>query len=210
MHPNQAFRKTPQDRCVTFARERSFGSLAVNCESGPLISHIPFQLSDDGTCLEAHLVRSNPVVRLLDGPVDAVIAISGPDAYVSPDWYGMDNQVPTWNYIAVHIRGQLRRLEESELHGILDRLSAAMEARLAPKPPWSIDKMDPEIFQRMQRQIVPIAMSVDSVEGTFKLSQNKPDSARIAAANGIRTGSTGTETAILADLMDRPGGASNV
>nr|WP_306267450.1 FMN-binding negative transcriptional regulator [Pararhizobium sp. IMCC3301] len=202
IHPNQAFRKTPQDLLVAFARQRSFGSLALSYENGPLISHIPFQLSQDGTYLEAHPVRSNPMLQLLDEAADAVIATTGPDGYISPDWYGVDNQVPIWNHVAVHICGKLRKLDESELRGILERLSASMEARLAPKPPWTIDKMDAEIFQRMQRQIVSIAMTVDSIQGTFKLSQNKPDAIRSAAADGVRNGTKGTETAALADLMD--------
>ena len=122
MHPNPAFRKTTREKNIEFVRERSFGVLAVNSEHAPLISHIPFQLSADGTYLEAHLVRSNPIVRLLKSPVEAVMAVSGGDAYISPDWYGVDNQVPTWNYVAVHVRGTVRQLDHQELRGILDRL----------------------------------------------------------------------------------------
>jgi len=201
MHPNPAFRKTPKDRNVAFARERSFGVLAVNAEGGPLISHIPFQLSDDGSYLEAHLVRSNPIVRLLKNPVEAVIAVSGADAYISPDWYGVDNQVPTWNYVAVHVRGTLSQLDDQELRGILDRLSAVMESRLAPKRPWEIKKMDMDVYERMSRQIVPVGLAVSDIQGTWKLSQNKPSNARSGAAEGVEAARFGAETDELAKLM---------
>ena len=201
MHPNPAFRETPKKNNIAFARERSFGSLAVNGDDGPLVSHIPFQLSPDGKYLEAHLVRSNPIVRVLGEPIDAVISVLGPDGYISPDWYGVDNQVPTWNYVAVHLRGLIQLLEHDELHGVLERLSTNMEERLISKAPWKIDKMTPEIYARMQRQIVPVAMQVSDIQGTWKLAQNKEDAVRVAAVASLRGGSIGSEIDHLAGLM---------
>ncbi len=203
MHPNPAFRKTPTEQNVEFARERSFGTLAVNSENAPLISHVPFLLSPDGRYVEMHLVRSNPIVRLLKDPIEAVVAVTSSDAYVSPDWYGVENQVPTWNYVAVHLRGQLRLLDQNELHGVLERLSAHMEERLTPKAPWKIVKMDTEVYAKMQRQIVPIALQVSDIQGTWKLSQNKSDEVRKAAAAGLRNGSVGVQVGDLAGLMER-------
>jgi len=200
MHPNPAFRKTGAARNIEFARERGFGILSINADQGPLLSHIPFQLSQDGEYIEAHLVRSNPILKLLEKPVDALIAVSGPDAYVSPDWYGIGDQVPTWNYVAVHLRGTLQRLADDELHGVLQRLSAAMEKRLLPKKPWTSDKMDQQVYGKMLRQIVPIAMQVNAIEGTWKLSQNKPDEVRLAAAEGISVHGLGVETDFIAEL----------
>ena len=185
MHPNPAFRTASRVENIRFARQRSFGVLTVNGDAGPLLSHIPFRLSEDGSWLEAHIVRSNPIARLLDQPAEAVMAVSGGDAYVSPDWYGVEQQVPTWNYVAVHLRGTLRRLEDDALNGILQRLSDGMEARLAPKTPWTLDKLDPDIYAKLTRQILPIGMEVRGIEGTWKLSQNKSAEARAGAASGL-------------------------
>lgn len=201
MHPNPIFRKETRQRNITFARERSFGTLAVNAEDGPLISHIPFQLSEDGHALEAHLVRSNPIARLLKDPMDAVIAVCGSDGYISPDWYGIDDQVPTWNYIAVHLRGTLRVGKTDELAGILDRLSASMETRLLPKPIWTRSKMSAGVFERMSRQIVPVFMEVETIDGTWKLSQNKPQPAPELAADRLRAEGFGLEIGTLSRLM---------
>lgn len=201
MHPNPAFRKTGEETNIAFARNKGFGVLAVNAASGPLLSHIPFQLTEDGSYLEAHLVRSNPIIRLLEAPVEAVIAVSSADAYVSPDWYGIKDQVPTWNYVAIHIRGKLERLDDAELHGVLERLTAAMENQLLPKKPWTSGKMDQQVYERMRRQIVPVAMRVEAIEGTWKLSQNKADEVRLAAAEGVTGHGIGTQTGLMADLM---------
>ncbi len=201
MHPNPAFRKTEKEKNIEFARQHSFGILSVNADIGPLLSHIPFQLSKDGNFLEAHLVRSNPIVRQLENPLKAVLAVSGPDGYISPDWYDVENQVPTWNYVAVHLRGTLARLADSELHGVLSRLSANMENRLLPKKPWVSDKMDQEIYRKMQRQIVPVKMEVTDIQGTWKLGQNKTEEVRLRAADGVETSSLSNSAQILAELM---------
>ena len=211
MHPNPIFRKETGERNIAFARQRSFGVLAVSGEEGPLLSHIPFSLSEDGTYLEAHLVRSNPILRLLGKPQPAALAVSGGDAYISPDWYGVEDQVPTWNYVAVHLRGMLKRLPDEELHPVLERLSENFETRLKPKKPWTIAKMDQEIYRRMLRQIVPVAMDVASIDGTWKLSQNKTDEVRLAAADGLAgtAAGIGSETEMLVHLMRGAGQARN-
>lgn len=201
MHPNLAYRKASLQRNIDYMHQRSFGALSLNADPSPLISHIPFQLSADGAFLEAHLVRSNPILRLLDEPRAAVIAVSGADGYISPDWYQLDNQVPTWNYIAVHARGQLRRLEQARLRDILQNLSANMEHRLLPKKPWTLEKLDADVFAKLEKQIVPIAMDISEITGTWKLGQTKPEEARRAAATEVARNAVGAETQELSVLM---------
>ena len=139
-----------------------------------MAAHVPFVLSQDGTRLESHLVRSNPLVRALKaGEIPALTAVSGPDGYVSPDWYGAADQVPTWNYVAVHLRGPLRLEPEARLKPILAAISEAFEPRLAPKRPWTMDKMDPDALGKLMRAIVTISMDLEQVEGNRKLNQNK-------------------------------------
>ncbi len=185
MHPNPIYRHTDHAHTLDFARARSFGMLTINAAVGPIAAHVPFVISEDGTSLDAHIMRSNPIWRAIDTPQPALLAVTGPDGYVSPDWYGMEDQVPTWAYIAVHLRGTLTRRPQEELRGILDRLSDQFEARLAPKPIWKTDKMPAEAMDRMMRMIVPIRMSIESVDSTHKLLQNKPESARLGAADAI-------------------------
>ena len=132
MHPNPAFRAEDRSRHLRFVRDRAFGVLSVNGDDGPLLSHVPFLLSDDGAFADLHLVRSNPIAKG-DG-ARAVIAVLGPDGYLSPDWYGIGDQVPTWNYVAVHLRGHLERLPSDAMRDMLERQSAAYEQRLAHGP----------------------------------------------------------------------------
>lgn len=200
MHPNLAFQDANAARNIAFARERGFGVLAVSVDGAPLMSHIPFTLNDGGTAADLHLVRSNPITRLA-GVVPARIAVMGPDSYISPDWYGVQDQVPTWNYVAVHLTGTLTRLPQTDMHAMLDRQSAAYEARLHPKAPWTTAKMTPEILESMMRQIVPFRFDVTAIEGTWKLGQNKPEEVRLRAAAAIGLAAFGHERKELVRMM---------
>lgn len=203
MHPNPAFRAEAPARALEAARARGFGVLTVASETGVLAAHVPFVLDPEGGRAELHMVRSNPVARALrGGALDALLVVSGPDAYVSPDWYGEPDKVPTWNYVAIHLRGHLALLPEAALRGHLDRLAASFEARLAPKPPWTADKMTPDVLAGLMRQIVPAEISGIGVDSTFKLNQNRSAPARERAATALDAGGTpGAETAALARLM---------
>ncbi|MEO1733336.1 MAG: FMN-binding negative transcriptional regulator [Pseudomonadota bacterium] len=201
MHPNPAFHTAEAEQNLEYARNRAFGVLAVCASDGPLLAHIPFLVSADGKMAELHLVRSNPIVRMLKHPQPAKLAISGPDSYVSPDWYEVDDQVPTWNYIAVHLIGTLYVLPQDRLRDILDRQSALFEEQLAPKPAWTTRKMTPNVMDRMMRSIVPCQLDITSVDGTWKLNQNKSDNARHRAADQVARAGLGAETENLAALM---------
>ncbi|MDE4132284.1 FMN-binding negative transcriptional regulator [Phaeobacter sp. QD34_3] len=200
MHPNPIFHDADTAQNLQFARMRAFGVLAISADEAPLLSHVPFLLSDDGTYADLHLVRSNPIARALATPQPARLAVSGPDGYISPDWYGLENQVPTWNYIAVHLTGRLERRPDDELRDLLDRQSAFYEARLLPKPPWTSAKMDASALDRLMRMIVPVRLEITGVDGTWKLSQNKPEAARLGAAGSV-SGGFGAELEELSSLM---------
>jgi transcriptional regulator len=204
MHPNLIFRKAEQAQNLAFARQRSFGTLVINAANAPLLAHIPFLLSEDGSRIEGHLVRSNPILKLIGEGIEAVMSVTGPDAYISPDWYEIDNQVPTWNYISVNLRGKLFQLPQDELLPHLNRLSTHFEKQLAPKPVWTLDKMDEQALAKMTRMIVPIALEISEIDGTWKLAQNKPDQARIAAAQQVKASKLGSQTDEIAGLMNNP------
>jgi transcriptional regulator len=202
MHPNPAFRQEPHARNLAFARARGFGVLTVNGAEGPLAAHVPFLLDAEGGVADLHLARSNAIARAAL-PAAAVIVVAGPDAYVSPDWYGppdqVPDQVPTWNYVAVHLRGTLAPLPPEALRPQAEALSDEHEARLPGKRPWTTAKMTPGAMERMMRMILPFRLTVTAVEGTWKLNQNKPAEVRARAAAALARGDAGAQA--IAALM---------
>ncbi len=202
MHPNPSYRKTPESTNIDFVRARGFGALSINGPDVPMCSHIPFWLSDDASYAEAHLVRSNPIFKALqDGPKPALLAVSGPDAYMSPDWYEIDDQVPTWNYVAVHLIGELQLSPQQDLLAHLDRLSGFFEAGLLPKPVWMTSKVTPDALARMMRMIAPVKFAITKIDATWKLAQPKGAEARLASAKGLRASGSETPKMWISELM---------
>lgn len=203
MHPNPVFHSKDHEKDIAFVRDRGFGTLVMNGDPVPLVAHVPVLLSEDGSEVLIHLVRSNPIARTLTSPMPARIAVTGPDGYISPDWYGAVDQVPTWNYVAVELTGVLEMLPQDRMREVLDTQSEFYESRLLPKTPWRTGKMTPDVLERMMRMIVPCRMAVSAIAATWKLGQNKPDPVRLAAAQQVVTG-VGSDLDGLAALMTDP------
>jgi transcriptional regulator len=178
MHPNRAFAWDDRDEMLAFVADIAFCTVAAE---GPTIAHAPVVVAAPDR-LRFHIARGNRAK--LDGK-RAIVSCLGPDAYVSPDWYGTPEQVPTWNYLAVEAEGPLRRLDEAELTALLDDLGAAHEPRLAPKPSWTRAKMSPGRFEAMLKAIIGYELLIEDLRGTRKLGQHKSDAERQGAADGL-------------------------
>jgi len=182
MHPASAFLETDQDRLRNLIAERGFGLIIAQGSDGPVCAHAPVLLEQ--SILRFHLSSANGLNAALAQDPRALCVVTGPDAYVSPDWYGIRDQVPTWNYVSAEISGTVRAIAPEQAALMLDDLSAMFEARLAPKPVWTRAKMDPVRFDTMVRQgIIAYEMDVTNLTGVSKLSQNKP----AEAIEGVRT-----------------------
>jgi transcriptional regulator len=197
MHPNRKFHIRDRDSMAALVREIGFGILFVATAEGPRAVHVPVLL--DGDRLRFHVSRGNLAHAALAAGGDALFVATGPHAYISPEWYGLEDRVPTWNYVAVELEGPLRTLDPDELVRLVDELSADREARLAPKIPWTRDKMSPGRFEGLLKAITGFEMRIAAWRGTAKMDQDKPDAvrARIAGALAER-GEHGT-----AEMMTR-------
>ena len=170
--------KSDRAASLAFAQARGFGLACAWNGSKPIASSLPFYLTsaDDGTPHAAfHVARHNPLVKLADGVTSWLLAVNGADAYVSPDWYVSPDQVPTWLYQVVHLTGTVRTLSDDELAEQIETLSAKFEDRLLPKKPWVSSKMTAGRLEAMKKAIVGMVMTVDDIEGSFKLNQHKSD-----------------------------------
>jgi transcriptional regulator len=198
MHPNPAFRTERYDGLRSFAADIGFGMLFAATPDGPRVVHVPFVFLDDER-IGFHTARGNPITKHLDG-ADGLLVVNGPDGYISPDWYGIDDQVPTWNYVTLELSGPVRRMDEDGLVAQVDMLSAEREARLLPKPVWKRDKMTPGHFDKLLRGIYGFEMSIADWQSTVKLGQHKQADVRAAAADGVAA--AGNKA--LAELMRNP------
>ena len=187
---------------LAFAQTRGFGLVCAWDGAKPIASSLPFYLTfaDDGTPRAAfHVARHNPLVKLAGGTGSWLLAVTGADAYASPDWYVSPDQVPTWLYQAVHLSGTVQKMSDEELAVQIDTLSAKFEDRLLPKKPWTSSKMTAGRLDAMKKAIVGLVMTVEEVEGSFKLNQHKSetDYAAIAGALAVQTDAGAQQIAYL-------------
>ena len=199
------FFKQDHAASLAFAEERGFGTVCAWNGTRPIASSLPFYLSgaDDGTVeVLFHVARQNPLAKLADGTTSWLLAVNGPDAYVSPDWYVSPDQVPTWLYQSVHLTGTVRVLSDDELAVQIETLSGKFENWLLPKKPWTSAKMTPARLETMKQAIVGLVMKVEEVEGSFKLNQHKSE-ADYAAVAGALQERTETGSQQIAGLMRR-------
>ena len=173
---------------LAFAQARGFATVCAWDGTRPIASSLPFYLAyaDDGTPYAAfHVARHNPLLKLADGISSWLMAVNDADAYVSPDWYASPDQVPTWLYQAVHLTGTVRTQSDSELGSHLDALSAKFESWLAPKPPWTSSKMTAGRLDAVKKAIVGLVMTIEEIEGSFKLNQHKSDVDHVAITEAL-------------------------
>ena len=176
-------------------RDNPFGLLIGPADRAPVATHLPFLL--DGGRLVAHMARGNPHWRSFAGGGEALAVFSGPHAYVSPRWYETAPAVPTWNYVAVHVYGVPRIIEDSgETRDILDRMTAEFEDGT-----WTLGSQGEEYAGRMIRGIVAFEIPLARMEGKLKLSQNRSLADRKGVIAALRE-SDRPEAAAMARLMD--------
>lgn len=155
--------------------------LATLVTAGLEANHLPMLL--DGHVLRGHVARANPVWK--QGAGGALAIFLGPHAYVSPSWYPSKAEtgkaVPTWNYITVHARGSLRWIQDGDwLRAHVTAMSDAHEAGRAE--PWKVSDAPASYVDGLLRAIVGFELRIESLEGKYKLSQNRDASDR----DGVR------------------------
>jgi transcriptional regulator len=183
MHAHPKFQWKDEAAIRAFVAEKSFGTLILVTAEGARIAQVPAVWMGDRQ-LGVHLSRANALVPHLDG-ARCLFVVQGADGYISPDWYGPDDQVPTWNYVSAELEGVARVTDDLGLMTIVDALSWEHERRLVPKAPWTRAKMSDGLFEKMCRAIIGYTIDVDVVRGTRKLGQNKTEQVRLAAADGL-------------------------
>jgi len=176
MYVPSHFRPDSWPEIRKIVEDNSFATI-VSCDAGrPVATHAPLRLIEPaaGTfLLQGHMARANPHWRVLEAEQKSLAIFAGPHTYVSPRWYKQLN-VPTWNYIAVHIYGKPRLVTESdELRGLLTGLVHRYEGHVEAERRYTVEGLPPDYLDTQMRGIVGFEISVDEVQASFKLSQNR-------------------------------------
>jgi transcriptional regulator len=179
MYVPPAFREDRPDVLRDAMRAAGLVTLVTVTRAGPFASHLPLLLdAADGPhgTLHGHIARANPQWRDSRADLPALAIFAGPDAYVSPSWYPSKQEhgrvVPTWNYVTVHATGPVEFYEDADrLHALVTRLTEARES--ARVSPWAVSDAPADFVASQLRGIVGVALRIATLEGKWKLSQNR-------------------------------------
>lgn len=192
MYQPPLFKEERLDVLHGLMRAHPFGLIVSVCPDGePMANAIPLLLDasagEKGT-LRGHLARANPQWKLLAGTGRALVVFQGPYSYVTPSWYESKKEhgkvVPTWNYVIVQARGWVRIHEDADwLRAHVAALSDAHEAGRAE--PWAVSDAPESFIASQLKGIVGFEIEIASLEGKWKVSQNRPVPDRIGVADGL-------------------------
>lgn len=190
MYTPSQFSENNLERLHDFIEGHSFATVITTDEVEPIASHLPLLLNRSaGTHgqLIGHLAKANPQWRSAEGKTTLSI-FHGPHAYISPTWYEVQNAVPTWNYVAVHVYGKWK-LEENRgsKAEIIRRYVETYESAM-PKP-WSADQTEEGFVDQLLDGIVCFTIDIERIEGKWKLNQNhEPERRRRAIQALLKSG----------------------
>lgn len=175
MHIPQHYKNEDPEAVRAFIRDNGFAILVSQVAGKPWATHIPLFLDKNAEgkeILVGHISRSNKQWKDFDKNEEVLAIFSGPHAYISPSWYDHEN-VPTWNYIAVHVYGKIRIVEGERLKNQLGKLVDKYEASV--KDPVSVNGMSKEFVDREMRGIVGFEIEISDIQAAMKLSQNRDE-----------------------------------
>ena len=187
MYIPKAFEINDKSKLYDFIKRNSFGILFSQEEDGPFATHLPFLLDEkkgETDVLIGHMAKPNPHWKNLNKK-EVLVVFSGPHAYISPTWYNENNTVPTWNYVAVHIYGTVKIIDEQEK--MVDLIEKTVNFYEATMPtPWNA-QFDDKFIGGLMNGIVGFEISINKIEGKWKLNQNHSIERQQNLVKGLRT-----------------------
>ena len=158
------------------------------------------RIENDAVIVRFLLDLGSPACLALRESGQALAIFSGPNSYISPDWYGNGACGPSWNYLTAEAEGQCVPLDPAECVAFFDELASFFERKLWPKEPWHRQQVDPAKFENMISTICAFDLTAERFEGTRKLSQNHGRDARKSAGEALAL--AGGDPAIAAMMMN--------
>lgn len=167
------YRNNDLSEIMAFIRKNSFATLITNGNKNPEATHIPVELveqNDGEAFLQGHLSRANPQWRTFSVNNLVLAIFQGPHTYVSSSWYNHMN-VPTWNYMSVHVYGKIKIIDGDDLYKSLKELVDRYE--VISEKPARMEEMPEEMVNKYMKGIVGFQIQIEKIEGKWKLSQNR-------------------------------------
>ena len=172
MYLPKRYREEDQKEIIQFLKGNGFPALVSQHEGKLVATHLPVEILEnpDGTLtILGHMSRANPQWKTF-GEQEVLLIFQGAHTYVSPRWYNHPN-VPTWNYLIVHVYGTVRMVEGEELYTLLSQLVQKHEVNSG----YSLEALPADLVEKEIKGVAGFALQVTRIDAASKLSQNRDD-----------------------------------
>ncbi|WP_078394712.1 FMN-binding negative transcriptional regulator [Shouchella patagoniensis] len=171
MYIPKHFKMDDKEMMYDIIEANGFATLMAQHQGYPNATHLPLLLDKESGYLYGHFARANEQWQDIRNQ-EVLVVFQGPHCYISPSWYETDRAVPTWNYVAVHVYGQVEFVRNDELKTSLRDLVLKYEQ---PTSAYQFDEVDSGFLDGMAKGVVGFRIQISRMEGKAKLSQNHSD-----------------------------------
>lgn len=211
MYNPSHFRVADPEAISNLIRRHPLGLLISQSPEGVQASPIPFlYFPEEGEhgILRAHMARANPHWKLLTADPTCLVVFQGEQGYISPSWYASKatthQVVPTWNYVMAQMRGSLTTTDDADW--LQSQISALTRMQETGRPdPWQVTDAPADFIDRQKRAIVGLEIKVASIDGKWKLSQNRSPADQSGVIENLRNSNGLSGNHALAQAMQSPG-----
>ena len=179
------FTETDERKVLEFMEENPFAIITGILDGFPVATHIPFEIEKQNTAmiLKGHIMKGTDHYKAFMQNENVLVIFTGPNCYVSADWYVTKNVASTWNYMDVYVRGKVKFTDAEGTKKILERITNKYEKAGSEA---AYNKLPVEYVDRMVEAIVGLHIEVESVENVFKLSQNRDEISKQQIIENLR------------------------
>lgn len=172
MHIPKYYREEDRQKILAFLKQNHFPAIVSFDGERPVATHTPVEVVEDQDgeiTIYAHISRANPQWKTFTEQ-EILLIFQGAHTYISPRWYNHVN-VPTWNYMMIHVYGKVRLLPDEAVYELLSRLVGRHEMNST----YRLEGLPPDFVQKEIKGVVGFAIDVTRIDAGYKLSQNRND-----------------------------------
>lgn len=177
MYKFSYFKENDKQRMFDFIEQNPFAFMTGSFLSGNQVAtQIPILLEErDGEIfLQGHIMRNTDHHKAFSENPQVLIVFTGPNCYVSASWYNNPQIGSTWNYMSVHIAGNITFMNNDELAVLMRKLTLKFENGNTESPTF-FDNLPDNFLQKMMPAIIGFEIKPNRIENIFKLSQNRDE-----------------------------------
>ncbi len=200
MYTPKHYRNENIDKAIQFMERFNFGVMVSSESDKPVATHLPFVISkvNDKIILTSHFAKANEQAIKIEEK-EILTIFSEPHAYISPKFYDKKQNVPTWNYLAVHTYGKVKIIRNEEaIFQILEQMISNFDSSYLEQ--WN--ELSYNYKSKMAKGIIAFEIVVEEIQFKEKLSQNKTQKERNRIVSAFTQSSNANENSI-AEFMDK-------